>query len=453
MNKFNHLNWKLKRKRRLTPMLNHVPELKNQLKKCVRCGQCRAVCPIFDELRIESAAPRGKVFLAELLQKKEIGPTDEVAKHLNKCLMCEACYVECPSKIPVHKYVALARTYVANDQNFNAKKLIYGKVWASPTLLGIASFFLKVYHNFGFRSLFKTLGLNKLLPGDLPRAENILQQVPKTSAKQKLAEVTQAKGAKKYRVGYFLGCGTDIFYPEIAQSVVDVLVKNNCEVVIPKGIKCCGMPQYGNGAADVAKDLAKHNLNIFKQAQVDYIITDCGTCISTLKHNYLDWFKGTPFEAEAQEFANKAYDISEFLVDVVKEINPNLGTLSNTTITYHDSCHLGRAAKITKQPREILKMIPGINFVEMADANRCCGGAGSFCLTNYDISMGILNKKIENVTATKAEMVATCCPMCTMQIAHGLKENGQPSEVVHPIVLLNKAYLAYEDQKPNQESA
>lgn len=428
-------------------MLNDLPELKNTLKKCVRCGQCRSVCPIFEEIRIESAAPRGKVFLAEMLQKNEIQPSDEVAKHLSKCLLCEACYADCPSKIPVHKYVAIARNHVAKGQNFNPKKFIFGKVWASPTLMNITAFFLKIYHNWGFRSLFNTLGLNKLLPGDLAKSEKIVTQVPNTSAKQKLKTVTPARGENKYRVAYFLGCGTDLFYPEIAYATVDVLTRNNCQVVIPEGIKCCGMPQYGNGSVDVAKELALHNIKLFKQANADYIVTDCGTCISTLKHAYVDWFKGTVHEKDAQEFADKIYDITEFLVDKLDHLNTEFAALPNTKITYHDSCHLGRASKVTKQPREILKQIPGIQFVEMKDANRCCGGAGSFCLSNYDLSMGILNKKVNNILATGAEMVATCCPMCTMQIAHGLKENGTSLEVVHPIVLLSKAYAAVSDKE------
>ena len=428
-------------------MLDNFPDLENTIKKCVRCGQCRSVCPVFEEIGTEIAAPRARVYLAQKLHKGEIKPSQQVADYLAKCLLCEACSKDCPSGIQVHKYVALARTYVQNHLGFSMKRSIYKDVWASPGLLKGVTLGMWAWQKLGIRSFANGFGLTKLLPGDLGKAEKMLTSVPFKSAKSKLSQTIPPKGEKKFRVAYFLGCATDLLFPQVALATIDVLTRNGCEVVVPDNLKCCGIPQYGNGCRETALELAKQNIDTILDKDVDYIISDCGTCTATLKHSYSEWFEGTSIKEKADQFTAKVFDASEFLMKKV-DLNQNLATLSYGKITYHDSCHMSRGIGVTKEPREILKNIPGLDFIEMKEADRCCGGGGSFCLTHYDLSSKILNKKVKNIISTGAQMMSTSCPMCTMNIAHGLRENNHPLSVKHPMELLSEAY-----QKAEQERA
>lgn len=423
-------------------MLNGVPSLKNQLKKCVRCGQCRSVCPIFEEMKTETYAPRGRVFISEMLQRGEIKPSDDVAKKLSLCLLCESCSKDCPSGIPVHRFVAHARSFVAQDYQNAIKRVVFKHLWANQGLLKTVFGVLWGYQASGLRAALTKTGALNLLPGNLPKIEKILGGIPRKSARKRLPKIIPAKGKKTMQVAYFLGCGTDHLFPHIAEATVEVLTRNGCEVLIPD-IECCGLPQMGNGELATAQQLMEKNLAIFEKVNADLIITDCGSCTSTLAH-YHEIFENTPLAEKAAAFSKKICDVSVFLTDKIK-LNENLGQLPSQIVTYHDSCHLSKAAGITAQPRQLLKNIPGLEYKEMANADRCCGGAGTFSLFNYDLSMNILDKKIDAIENTGAQVVATSCPTCSMQLTHGLRNHGSQSPVLHPLELLSQAYKAGEN--------
>lgn len=422
-------------------MLSEVPSLKNQLKKCVRCGQCRSVCPIFDEMKTETYAPRGRVFLSEMLQRGEITPSDEVAKKLSICLLCESCSSQCPSGIEVHKFVTHARSFVAQNYQNPVKRLVFKHIWANQGLLKAVFGAMRGYEGSGLRSALTKTGALNLLPGNLPKIEKILGKVPSKRARKFLPKVVPAKGKKNMQVAYFLGCGTDHLYPHIAQATVDVLTRNGCEVLIPD-IECCGLPQMGNGELTTAQSLMAKNLEIFSQVKADLIITDCGSCTATLAH-YGDIFENTPLVDKAREFSKKICDISVFLTDKI-DLNQELGKLPSQVVTYHDSCHLSKSAGITAQPRKLLMNIPGLEYREMKEADRCCGGAGTFSLFNYDLSMKILDKKTEAIRNTDASIVTTACPTCSMQLTHGINNHNISARVLHPLELLRDAYVAAE---------
>ncbi|HEX3032635.1 MAG TPA: (Fe-S)-binding protein, partial [Bacillota bacterium] len=413
-------------------MLSNYPEILNQLKKCVRCGQCRSVCPVFEEIPNEYCAPRGRVFLAQMLHYGEVKPSDKVAKHLSTCLMCEACSSDCPSGIPVPKLVALARTHLA-DQGFStAKRAIFRDLWTSPAFLRGVATAMWAYQKTGLSAIARKLGLTGLLPGDLPRAERLLGSVPLVSARRQIPHFNAAKGKKRFRVGYFLGCATDLFYPQVARATVQVLTENGCEVVIPKEMRCCGLPQTANGAYPTARQLAIANLETFAQLDVDYIVSDCASCISAIgPHGYGEMLKDTPYAAQAEAFAGKVVELTTFLTKTIEILPPTkpLGL----KVTYHDPCHLSKALKITAPPRALIKSLPGVEFVDMSRASTCCGGGGTFVLANYQLSSRILAKKMASLRETGAEILLTQCPMCTMQLAHGIQEHGLKCRVMHPV--------------------
>ena len=411
-------------------MLKDIPVVQEQLKKCVRCGLCRSVCPIFREIKNETAAPRGHVFLVEMLRDEEVAPSPEVVKRMNRCLLCESCFVNCPSGIPVPEFVAETRSALADQYASPVKNFVFKRVWSKPGRLRLVSKLMRLYQVTGVESLASRLRLTALLPGDLSKAQAMLMKVPGKTGRDQLKEINPAQGVKKGRVGYFLGCATDLFYPDVALATVEVLTRNGYEVVIPRGIKCCGMPQYANGQIKTAVELARDNVQAFAEWGLTRIITDCASCGSMLKgHKYSDF----------PEFQKKVIDVTAFLTGL-DDLNTDFGPVDPVTVTYHDPCHLVRGQNISAEPRQILRMIPGVTLAEMAEADQCCGGAGTFGLSNFDLSMKILDRKMASIAATKADVVATCCPTCTMQLAFGLKRAGNPAPILHPVQLMAESY-------------
>ncbi|MGI5921529.1 MAG: (Fe-S)-binding protein [Syntrophomonadaceae bacterium] len=419
----------------------NLPPVKEQIMKCVRCGKCRSVCPVFSEIKNETAAPRGHVFMTGMLRDGKVEPSKELYERLARCLMCETCSINCPSGIDVHELNAAARSYIYKKNPSLAKDLVFDTMWTRPGLLRTMSFFMWGAQKSGMQKLARKLGLLNILPGDLPKAEKILSDVPLHSARSSLSEVNPARGNKKYTIGYFLGCGTDLFNPGVALATVDVLIRNGCEVVIPPNMKCCGLPHIANGKIDTAQSLAAHNIKIFNSYNFDYIITDCASCSAALSHKQMAFlFQGLKIEDEAYQFAAKVMDITKFLIDVVNITIPSSNPVSKTRVTYHDPCHLANAQGITRQPRELLQRIPGVNFVEMGEANRCCGGSGTYSVTHYDMSMKILDRKMDSAMETGAEKIATCCPSCMMQLKYGTVRRNWSAQVVHPVELLSNYY-------------
>jgi glycolate oxidase iron-sulfur subunit len=236
-----------------------------------------------------------------------------------------------------------------------------------------------------------------------------------------------------------------MFADESAGSV-RVLARNGCTIVTPKESICCGKPALGFGRHDLVQLQARANISVFEKENVETIVTDCATCGSTLK-DYGNLLAGDPSWAErAKAFSSKVKDISEYLVSIPLE-KPQ-GRI-DARVTYHDPCHLRRAQGVWKQPREILKMIDGLEFVELPDADWCCGSAGSQLLTQYETSLAVLKRKTENVAGTQAEYVASGCPGCQMQLNIGVQRWGLDVKVVHPISLLDQAYQAKENSNFN----
>jgi glycolate oxidase iron-sulfur subunit len=211
---------------------------------------------------------------------------------------------------------------------------------------------------------------------------------------------------------------------------------------VPQQSRCCGMPQIANGKLDTARQLAAFNVRVFEQYKCDYIISDCASCSSALAAKNMEFlFQGTSFLKTALEFSAKVMDLTKFLADVLEMkfgFDDSKQTQEPIKITYHDPCHLANAQKIKKQPRDIINSIPGVKLIEMKNANSCCGGSGTYSMTHYDLSMQILDKKMESIRDTGADIIATSCPSCTIQLKHGVKRHGLPCQVVHPVELLSR---------------
>jgi glycolate oxidase iron-sulfur subunit len=216
-----------------------------------------------------------------------------------------------------------------------------------------------------------------------------------------------------------------------------VLARNGCTVITPKEIECCGMPARGFGRLDLVQTHARHNIAVYERLEVDAIVTDCATCGSSLKE-YGALLAGDPgWAPRAEAFCRKVRDISEFLAEIPLAQPKNK---VRARVTYHDPCHLRRGQKIWKQPRMLLSRIDGVDLVELPEADWCCGSAGSQLITHYGTSSKVMNRKVENLCATGAQVVASGCPGCQMQLNSGIRKRALSMRVVHPVTLLDEAY-------------
>jgi glycolate oxidase iron-sulfur subunit len=277
-------------------------------------------------------------------------------------------------------------------------------------------------------------------------------------------------------VAVLTGCVQDLVFSDINRATVDVLLANGCEVVTPRAQACCGSLHAHNGDLETARQLARRQLDAINPADFDAIITNAAGCGSHLKH-YDRLLAGDPTYAErAATWSKKMKDISEFLVEIcfrppsehsTSNIQHSISksdygkaetltsmlnversmlnvcdTLRPTVVTYHEACHLCHGQKISAQPREILRAIPGVELRECAEATWCCGSAGIYNITQPQTAAWLQQRKLGHLRTTGASIVATANPGCHIQLENGYRQAGEKTEIVHPVVLLARAYAA-----------
>lgn len=413
---------------------------------CIRCGLCLAVCPTYRESLKETASPRGRVALARKGMEGQLEITPNLIEQMYGCLTCMACDEICP--VGIHPAeLALGMRYLEEQRNpAGWKKTLFEGLIPHPGRMEAATWMLRAYENLGIRRLIYTLHLNRLLPSKLRDLEAMLPRIPQRPLRKGLANITPARGQVMYRAGFFLGCAQNVLFAVESAATVRVLSRNGCTVITPQEVACCGMPAQGYGRLDLVRAQAKHNISLFEQSDVDVIITDCATCGSTLKE-YGDFLKDDPeWAVRAEAFSQKVRDVSEFLADIPLE-KPR-GRIE-ARVTYHDPCHLRRAQKIWRQPRSLMAMIDGLDLIELPEADWCCGSAGSQLITHYETSLAVLDRKMDNLVSTQAQVIASGCPGCQMQLNAGIKRRGLKVRVVHPITLLDEAYEAFNGSSPD----
>jgi len=405
---------------------------------CIRCGLCLSACPTYRFSLRETESPRGRLVLLSKAIKGELELSENFADHMYRCLACQACNAICPVGLkPADLCLAARHALHEVTPTPPLKPVLFKGVFPHTGVLEAVTRPVALYERSGLRKAVNAAGITRLLPPQLRDIESMLpDRLSLRGARHELADVVPARGERRAHVAYFLGCVQSVLMAEGSRDTVEVLAENGCEVVIPKDVKCCGMPLVGYGFKDEARDLARHNIDLFEKLDVDAIITDCATCGSSLKE-YGHWLADDAEYAErAKAFSAKVRDVSEYLVEL--GIRPPACKVQ-ARVTYHDPCHLCRAQGVRTQPREVLKAA-GVELVEMEESDVCCGSAGTQIITHYDTSIGVLERKVDHVADTEAEIVASGCPGCQMQLRLGVKRRGLDVRVVHPTQLLAEAY-------------
>jgi glycolate oxidase iron-sulfur subunit len=406
---------------------------------CVHCGLCTASCPTYLELGDENDSPRGRIYLMRAVTDGRLELKDEVRHHLDLCLDCRACETACPSGVQYGKLIEPFR--VAMEQQVEGPKkyddwfhrwILFG-LFTRPDrmrkILGPTRFVQRL----GVIDAMNRIGLTRLLPGRLRQMANMLP--PLEQPQPQLSELIPAIGRRRARVALFTGCVADAMFRSTHWATARVLAANGCDVLVPRSQQCCGAIHFHAGSSEPARQLADANVSAFESLDVDAVIVNVAGCGAMLKDYGHHWHDaGQP---SRENLAGRTRDVHEFLDDL-GPIPPE-GPL-NITATYHDACHLGHAQKIREAPRRLLAMIPGLELRELPETEICCGAAGTYNITQPEMSARLSRRKVDNVEKTGAQWLLTANAGCLLQIERGLRQRGLNMRVAHPMDVLDMSY-------------
>jgi len=419
--------------------------VREELDKCMKCGNCMAVCPVYGADKIESSVTRSKIAVAEAILAGELELDDpQVSEMLFNCLVCKSCMTNCPTKVNFDRIMLALRAALVRKNGLPWLKRMIFSTLKHPRLFDAGLRVGAALQPLVFRGEKGGKAISPRSPfGQAGAAigfdgERQMPGLTVTPLRDRVPEVVKVASAKM-KVAFFTGDSLNYFYPDAGMDLIEVLSANDIEVHIPKSQSCCGVPVLVHGDVDTVRALARNNLDTFDQTGCEYLITGCGSCGGAWQHDYTELMAADPvYGPRAEYWAQRTYDISTFLTRVIK-LRPPRGRVDRV-VTYHDSCHLKKTMKVFAEPREILKGIPGITFKEMSAPDACCGSGGSYVLSHYETSSAIGRKKAEDINRTAADTVSVGCPACMMQLLDNVHRAGGQQEVVHYISLLAESY-------------
>lgn len=420
-------------------MGEYSQDWQQQLVKCIRCGTCRSVCPVFCEEGTENTTARGKVRLIEAVVDGKLELTPAMQERMSKCLLCLACVKGCPSGVKTDELFLSARKALAEKNGLPLLKRIAFTSMQYRWLFDMGLRLGAMFQGLMFRNAPGGRGKQARfpLPGAGLTARRIIPPLATRPLRRQLPRVSKVAHPKA-RVAFFTGCMLNYIYPETGRAIVDVLNRNGVEVVIPQEQYCCGTPAFTSGDFAAAQYLAARNVQTLS-GDFDAIITGCASCGAALKHDYAVVIDDAQVKAQWRKLADKVYDITAFLVKM--GYSQEFGRVA-VKVTYHDPCHLVRGMGVAKEPRQILQSLPGVEFVEMPEADKCCGCGGTFSMMYYDLARRINDRKLDNAASTGATMLLTGCPACRMHITDGLAQRDSDMQVMHTVELMDQAYRA-----------
>ena len=408
-----------------TPFTEHIDYVRLS-KPCATCAKCNSVCPVYDVFQTEDMSSRGWFEIVTApgyayLNSKRV---------VEACVNCKSCRTICPAGVDVSDLIMQKRAEHPNTLA-GAVFALQARSWLFEPFIRLLGRTQQLWDRPMVRRalervlapLLRRLASTARLPADM-----VLPRLASRLLRERYASLTEESGHRG-NVAYFHGCAANYFQDGVGDAVIELLRRNGVEPVLPRQ-KCSGTPIETYGHADRVKEYARFNLEAL--SRFDTVVTGCASCTLSLK-DYPKWFQGDE-RRQAELLSAKVRHVSEFLAGQPMRQAPK-GACTKK-VTYHSSCHL-RAAGVSKQPRDLLKRIPGMEFVEMRDADRCAGGAGTFLVKDYDTSQKIFERKRAAILDSGADIVATSCPACMIQLKNGLRGKV---DVRHIAELLKDAY-------------
>ena len=411
-----------------------------ELYQCVHCGLCLNQCPTYRVLRLEPESPRGRIHLVKAAADGRIDLTERFKEHLYLCLLCRACETACPSGVQYGRIAEAAREQLGPPGSApQVLNFVFAHLLPFPRRLRLAFGLLRLYQRTGLQRVVSILLPKKLRAMDalLPKIPGEFFRAPKS--------LLPALGERRAKVAMLDGCVMPLLFGDVNDATVRVLRRNGCDVLFPNQQICCGALNTHNGESHAAQQMARRNIDVFLEANVDAIIVNAAGCGAAMKeYGYL--LRDDPvYREKAERFSALVKDAGEFLAALGL-----VGTLQpvDMTVTYQDPCHLAHGQRIRTPPRQLLQAIPGLKLVEMDGADRCCGSAGIYNLTHPEMSQTLLQEKMQSVGATQAQAVVAPNPGCMLQLRYGAQHYGPKVQVYHLMDLLDRAYADTKPAKP-----
>jgi iron-sulfur cluster protein len=404
--------------------------------KCVKCGACANVCPIYE---IVGGHVFGHIYVGGigLVLTPFFHGFDKAEEILKLCIGCRKCVEVCASKIDIEGLIVDLRDKIRKPFG---QKFLFGTLMKNRKLfhatLRAAYLAQKPFQGEGGRIRHLPLVLNRetsnrSLP---PIAEKPFRdQVFDGNSKLK------TQNSKLEKVLFYSGCLADFVYPEMCRDTMTSLEKLGYTLTFPQDQTCCGIPARYSGEMDVARDMARINIDVLLKEDADFVATICPTCTMSLKHDFGKLLADDPVYAEkARKLADKTFNFSELAARKAGTGNrgPGTGKSEKQTVTYHDACHLKRGCGVHEEPRKVLRELAGMEVVEMTDCDKCCGFGGSYSIKYPEISQEVLKNKLENIASAGTGTVAVDCPGCKLQIEGGLEAAGSSVKVEHSATLV-----------------
>ena len=385
----------------------------DDLATCVHCGLCLDACPTFRVTGLETESPRGRIYLMTQWKRGQLAFHEEQVKHIDLCLGCRTCEGVCPSGVPYGRIIEAGRADVEDARGPSPKRtasrVALRQLVGHPTRLRLAGNATRLAQKAGLTSIVRSG-----------------RMLPRLSARYCPPEgnVAAPFGERKYRVAFLVGCVMPILYPHSHYAAVKLLQLAGCEVWFPSEERCCGALFAHNGDLEGAERLRDHNTRVYESGEFDALVVDSAGCGAHMKDFY-------------PSLKGRVKDLTEWLVETGLP-QPNRDV--SQRVTYQDACHLAHAQKIKKQPRDLLRSLPGIEFIEMRHADICCGAAGLYSTLEPDMSRRVLEEKMDDVLATGAGILSVANPGCQMQLESGLRARGSKMKVEHVAETLMRGY-------------
>jgi glycolate oxidase iron-sulfur subunit len=427
---------------------------------CMHCGLCLPTCPTYALTGLEKSSPRGRIRLIKAVADGDLPITENFVQEMNFCLDCQACETACPAGVKYGSLVEAARAQIyrgGHEGMFSdlIKKTMLEWAFLRQGRLKIVARMMRLYERSGLQWFLLKTGALRVLSRKLDAIQPLSPSISSRFSSDVLPEIISPIGEVRYRVGFLTGCIMDVAFADVNLDTINLLLHHDCEIVIPQGQACCGSLQAHNGSIDAAREMAKKNIEHFDRDDLDYIVLNSAGCGAYMKE-YSHVFADDPVWAErARKVSAKVLDLTEFLAETgywpgkaarrtysLQGSGPSTGpvqTLKGKRVTYHDACHLVHTQKITQQPRDLIRAIPGIEYTELPESSWCCGSAGIYNVVHYDDSMKLLDRKIANVEKIHPDIIVTGNPGCMLQIQHGLRQKGMEVQLLHTATFLWRA--------------